>query len=221
MRILIQDRHKSISPPPIPIFSRTISQSIITPKAFRRFSRLAFITVGTLVTAVVGTILGPQEWHRPSAAITSRMPVSLALIVNHVTSGPTVDLPPLDQKPVLYAELTLDGERLRTGTEQTPQIGSRIYPDWALYVEKDAIWIERGHFIDATIRIFDQDDGDADDKVLLAAIAFDPIACQANLGANVEDIQLEGDRQGSTCSLTIPELQGENGQAKITLTSAW
>ena len=174
---------------------------------------------GTLaICSILGvSIWGIGLWCRPSPALVNRMPVSLALIINHVMSASTVDLPPLDQRPMLYAELELDGERIRTGLEQTPQIGSSIYPDWALYVDKDAIWIERGHFIDVAIRIFDEDSEDADDKILLTAIAFDPIACLLKIG----DAQVDGDRQGSFCSITIPELQGENGQAKITLTADW
>lgn len=156
-------------------------------------------------------------WEHSSSAIVRRMPVSLALIINNVRSGPTVDLPPLDQKPALYAELELDGERLTTGTERPAQIGASIYPDWAIYVEKEAIWIERGHPIAAAVRIFDQDTEDADDKILLTALSFDPIACQVAIG----DAQLEGDRQGSFCRITIAELLGENGQANITLTADW
>lgn len=176
------------------------------------------LSVKLTVCSILGvSIWGIGTWCRPSPALVNRMPVSLALIINHVTSAPTVDLPPLDQRPALYAELELDGERIRTDLEQTPQIGSSIYPDWALYVDKDAIWIERGHFIDAAIRIFDEDTEDADDKILLTALAFDPIACHLTIG----DAQVEGDRQGSFCHITIPELQGENGRAKITLTADW
>ncbi|MEM9215550.1 MAG: hypothetical protein AAGD25_14540 [Cyanobacteria bacterium P01_F01_bin.150] len=141
----------------------------------------------------------------------------MALIINRVTSVSTVDLPPLDQKPALYAELQLDGERLRTETEPTPQIGADVYPDWAIYVEKEAIWIEPGHFIDVALRIFDEDFEDADDKILITALAFDPIACQVIVG----NTRVEGDLQGSSCTVTIPDLQGENGSARITLRASW
>ena len=162
-------------------------------------------------------MIGGCLWAYPSVALTRRVPISLGLIINRVTAASTVDLPPLDQRPILYSELELDGERLSTGTVETPQIGASVYPDWAIYVDKEAVWLERGHYIDAVIRIFDEDEEDADDKILLTSLAFDPIACRVDIGST----QVEGDRQGSNCRVTLAELQGENGAAKITLTADW
>lgn len=180
-------------------------------------SRHDWNPVGFPIVLLGALIAGGAAWLHPSLAVTGRAPVSLALIINRVTGGSTLDLPPLNQRPFLYSELELDGERLRTETVETPQIGASIYPDWAIYVDKEAIWLERGHSIDAAIRIFDEDVADADDKILLTALAFDPIGCKVKIG----DSQVEGDRQGSYCSVTISELQGENGTAKITLTADW
>ena len=182
--------------------------SVSTQKGF-------ILLIAIPILGVLGWIM--QSVNRPSAALVSRGPVSLALVINRVASAPTVDLPPLDQKPALYADLELDGERFRTETEQTPQIGANIYPGWALHVEKEAIWLEPGHFVSAALRIFDEDFEDADDKILLTSLAFDPIACYVNIG----DTQVEGDRQGRSCTVTIPALQGENGSAGLTLTASW
>ena len=180
-------------------------------------SRQGLHPIGVPLLLLGALIAGGTVWPHSSLAVTGRAPVSLALIINRVTGGSTLDLPPLNQRPFIYSELELDGERLRTGTVETPQIGASIYPDWAIYVDKEAIWLERGHSIDAAIRIFDEDVADADDKVLLTALAFDPIACKVKIG----ETDVEGDRQGSYCSVTISELQGENGTAKVTLTADW
>ena len=198
----------------MPLFRHCFEKIISIDKVYYpRYVGLRLVTPILLGSSMVwGSV-----WCYSSIAITRRAPIDLALIINRVTPGPTLDLPPLNQRPLLYSELELDSERLRTGTVETPQIGSSVYPDWAIYVEKEAIWLERGHLLDAAIRIFDQDEDDADDKILLTSLAFDPIACQVTIG----EVDVEGDRQGSYCSVTIAELLGENGTAKFTLTADW
>lgn len=170
----------------------------------------------SLLAIVSGSLLLSMGGVDPSAAVTRRLPASFSLIVNRVTGAPTLDLPPLDQRPLLYAELDLDGVQFTTEAVVTPQIGASIYPDWSLAVDKEAIWIERGHPIEATLRIFDADD-DEDDKVLMSSFLFDPIACEVTVGSTA----LEGDRVGSACTVVISELRGVNGKARITLAANW
>ncbi|NET50055.1 MAG: hypothetical protein F6K09_15315 [Merismopedia sp. SIO2A8] len=167
-----------------------------------------------------GTVMftfGSVFWADFGVALLRLAPVSVELIINRVTAPPTLDLPPLNQRPTVYAQLELDDQAIVTGTVETPQIGADVYPAWALQVDKDRVWTEPGHPITAIVRIFDQDSDDADDKVLIRAIAFDPFACSAAFGTDL----LRGDRVGSLCTVTIPSLQGESGSAWITLTAQW
>lgn len=166
-----------------------------------------------VVAAMVGAIAPSHQ----TPAITQLATISVEMTISRVTGLPTLDLPPLNQRPTMYAELGLDNETLITNTVDTPQIGASAYPDWSIEFEKERAWIEPGHPIIASIRIFDQDQGNADDKVLLRAIAFDPVACRVGTGENA----VRGDRAGSRCTLEIPNLQGENGSARITLTAQW
>lgn len=166
-----------------------------------------------VVAATLGAIAPPLQ----TAAITRLAPISVEMIVNRVTGAPTLDLPPLGQRPTMYAELGLDAQTITTSTVETPRIGASAYPDWSIQFEKERAWIEPGHPIIASIRIFDQDQGDADDKVVLRAVAFDPVACRVGTGEDA----VRGDRVGSRCTLEIPNLEGENGSARITLTAQW
>lgn len=163
------------------------------------------------------TILLAIAASNQTVAITRLAPVSVEMIVNQVTASPRLDLPPLDQRPTLYAELGLDNESAITSTVETPQIGASAYPDWSIQLYKERVWIEPGHPVVASLRIFDQDQDDADDKVLVRALNFDPIACRVGQGQTA----VRGDRTGSSCVLEIPDLQGENGSVRITLTSQW
>ncbi|NER00787.1 MAG: hypothetical protein F6K30_29515 [Cyanothece sp. SIO2G6] len=166
---------------------------------------------------MAAAILGAIATSPQSTAITRIAPISVEMIINRVTGMPTLDLPPLSQRPTMYAELGLDTQTVVTSTVDTPQIGASAYPDWSIQFEKEWAWIEPGHPIVASIRIFDRDQGDADDKVLLRALDFDPVACRIGTGADA----VRGDRVGSRCILEIPNLQGENGSARITLVAQW
>lgn len=155
--------------------------------------------------------------QNPALALTKRGPVTLGLMINRVTATSSLDLPPLDQRPSLYATIELDGRTLTTDTNTTPQIGASIYPDWSITIVNETMWFERGHQISATVRIFDHDPDDADDKVLLTSMTFDPIACRVWIG----NVLIEGDRQGRSCSNDLTDIQGVDGSANLTLTSAW
>ena len=165
----------------------------------------------------ISSMVFPLIWGNPSVARLRLAPVTIELTVNRVTAVPTLDLPPLNQRPSLYAELTLDDQSTTTALIDTPQIGASVYPGWSIRVDKERVWVEPGHPIAAAIRIFDQDETDADDKVLLGALLFDPVTCAVSVG----DTTVEGDRNNQRCTVTIPTLQGEYGSARVTLTATW
>lgn len=197
-----------------------LSQSIPTRIA-PSWSRLSYSRKwqhGVRFQASISLVCGVFFFlQNPVLSLVRRGPATLGLTINRVTAAATLDLPPLDQRPTLYATLELDGSVLTTDTNTTPYIGASIYPDWGLTVSKETMWLQRGHLIPATVRIFDQDADDADDKVLLASMLFDPIACHIVMG----DDSIDGDRDGRSCSVGLTDIRGENGSVNLTLTSNW
>lgn len=145
-------------------------------------------------------------------------PVSVQLTVNRVWGSPTVDLPPQRQRPTLYAEIDILDQSLTTPTAATPRINEAIYPEWFMSAVSDMNWLESGHYIPISLRIYDEDEG-VDDKVLLSNFDFDPFACEVNIGQQtIEGVWI---RNRSTCVVSIPNLQSTTGSAALTLSAQW
>ncbi|MGB3616280.1 MAG: hypothetical protein WBA10_20985 [Elainellaceae cyanobacterium] len=155
----------------------------------------------------------------PQAPSTAQ--VTLQLYVRQVTPSAGLDLPPLDQKPAVYAELTLDNQRRTTAAIAPERIGDSIYPNWGLSARRDAPRLEPGHPVQVIIRTFDQDselDDIVDDKVVLTAIQFDPFACEASVNA----FDLAGRWQDDvTCVLPIDRVESETGSLSLVLAARW
>jgi hypothetical protein len=146
-------------------------------------------------------------------------PLVVELSVNRVWGSPTVDLPPQRQRPELYAELSVLGEHLRTPVELTPRINEDVYPGWRISAMAERAWLEPGHPIEFSIRIFDQDD-DEDDKVLFSTLLMDPYTCEATVGTD-QTIPGVWINDRSTCIISIPDLRSDTGSAAITLSTRW
>ncbi|MEB3211929.1 MAG: hypothetical protein VKL39_11270 [Leptolyngbyaceae bacterium] len=171
--------------------------------------------IGALVWGIHSLGWGtPQSAHALGLA-----PIYVQLSVNRVWGNPIVDLPPQRQRPDLYAELSILGQQILTPVEPTPRINEDIYPDWRLSAAAERVWLEPGHPIEISIRIFDQDE-DEDDKVLFSNLLLDPYACEISVG---EEQIVTGawinDR--STCVISIPDLRSETGSAAITVSTQW
>ncbi|MGF1496575.1 MAG: hypothetical protein ACFB8W_07075 [Elainellaceae cyanobacterium] len=146
-------------------------------------------------------------------------PAYLQLAVNQAFGEPALDLPPHDQRPVLYAELTLGTDVVITPTLATPRINESIFPEWVINTAEERLPLEPGHSVEAAVRIFDQDETDQDDKVLLTVLRFDPFLCAATLGEQtIAGVWIEA---GSTCIVSIPDVQSEMGAAAFTLSAQW
>lgn len=176
--------------------------------------------VGGLTVSVGAIALVPS---RPVAQALGLAPVYIQLSINRVWGNPTVDLPPQRQRPDLYAEMEILDQRLVTPTEPTPRINEDIYPDWLMSAATERAWLERGHPIPVSVRIFDhdpaeQDDG-IDDKVLFSSLAFDPFACEVTVGS--ESIEGAWVNSRTTCVVSIPDLRSETGSAALTLSAQW
>ncbi|MEM7771385.1 MAG: hypothetical protein AAF327_12870 [Cyanobacteria bacterium P01_A01_bin.37] len=146
-------------------------------------------------------------------------PIYIQVSVNRVWGNPTVDLPPQRQRPDLYAELAMLGQQVRTPVEPTPRINEDIYPEWRLSAAAERAWLEPGHPIDISVRIFDEDDDD-DDKVLFSNLVLDPYTCEVFIG---EEQVVPGAwiNARSTCVVSIPDLRSETGSAALTISTQW
>ncbi|MEB3355792.1 MAG: hypothetical protein VKK04_03540 [Synechococcales bacterium] len=155
-----------------------------------------------------------------NAALAYRVaPAYLQLAVNQASGKPVLDLPPHNQRPVLYAELALSNEVFVTPTLATPRINESIFPEWVINTAEERLPLEPGHTVEASVRIFDQDEADEDDKVLLAVLRFDPFLCAATLGEQtITGVWIES---GSTCIVSVPDVQSEMGTATFTLSAQW
>ncbi len=147
--------------------------------------------------------------------------VILQLYVLEVTPSPGLDLPPLEQRPAVYAELAL-GNQQRTTLAIAPEvIGDSVFPNWGLSARQDAPRLAPGHPTQIIIRVFDQDselEDIIDDKVVQTAIQFDPYACEASINA----FDLTGRWQDDvTCVLPIDTIESEGGTMGVVLAARW
>jgi hypothetical protein len=156
--------------------------------------------------------------HRSSAQARN-LQLQVQLLVDEVWGNPTLDLPPGNQRPDLYAVLGLDSDEQRTPTVTVPRINSSIFPDdWSLSIVRDPDFLRQDHTVNADIRIFDAD-ATADEKVLLVAMTFDPVACAVDIGDQTFSGQWRNER--SLCIVQIPQLASEHGYAAIRIIGAW
>jgi len=180
-----------------------------------------------LRAAVLATLLvqaplsESDEPLQEPARVSSTAQVTLQLYVRQVTPSPGLDLPPLDQKPAVYAELTLDDQQRTTNAIAPERIGDSIYPNWGLSARRSSPQLEPGHPAQVIIRAFDQDselEDIVDDKVVLTAIQFDPFTCEAAINAS----ELEGRWQDDvTCVLPIDSIESEAGRLSVVLAARW
>ena len=157
----------------------------------------------------------------PDNPNTARADVVLQLYVRQVTPSASLDLPPLDQRPAVYAELTLDGQQRVTEAIAPERIGDSIYPNWGLSARRRAALLAPGSATQVIIRAYDRDselEDIVDDKVLLTAIQFDPYACAASINA----FEVAGRWQDeATCVVPIDNLEGETGEMAVVLVARW
>ncbi|MEO0410181.1 MAG: hypothetical protein AAF289_22775 [Cyanobacteria bacterium P01_A01_bin.135] len=172
-----------------------------------------------MLTALALTLA--QVPLEPPASEALRPSVVLQLYVRQLTPSAGLDLPPLDQRPAVYAELSLDGQQRTTEAIAPERIGDSIYPNWGLSARRPAPQLAPGDAAAVVIRAFDRDselEDIVDDKVLLAALEFDPYTCEAVTNA----VALTGRWQDeATCVLPIDTLEGETGEMSIVLAARW
>lgn len=151
----------------------------------------------------------------------SPVEVTLQLYVLQVTPSAALDLPPLDQRPAVYADLTLGNQRRITPTLAPERIGDSVYPNWGLSARRASPRLGPGQPIQAIIQVFDQDseiEDIIDDKVVQTAIQFDPFACEASINA----YELTGRWQDDiTCVLPIDTIESEAGSMGVVLAARW
>lgn len=147
--------------------------------------------------------------------------VVLQLYVRQVTPSAGLDLPPLDQRPAVYAELSLDGQQRTTPAIAPERIGDSIFPDWGLSARRPSPQLAPGDPAEVIIRAFDRDselEDIVDDKVLLTALQFDPYSCSVVSNA----VELVGRWQDpATCVMPINKIEGETGEMSIVLAARW
>ncbi|MEL6224891.1 MAG: hypothetical protein AAFR31_19845 [Cyanobacteria bacterium J06627_8] len=178
-----------------------------------------FVGSGSIIAGMMWSVHLLDLKTPNSAHALGLAPIYVQLSVNRVWGSPTVDLPPQRQRPDLYAELSVLGQQILTPVEPTPRINEDVYPEWRLSATAERVWLEPGHPIELSIRIFDQDE-DEDDKVLFSNLLLDPYLCEISIG---DDQTVTGawinDR--STCVISIPDLRSETGSAAITVSTQW
>lgn len=156
-------------------------------------------------------------WSAPADAF-GFSPIYIQLSVNRVWGSPTVDLPPQRQRPDLYAELSMLGQQLTTPVEPTPRINEDVYPEWLMSAASERAWLEAGHPITISVRIFDEDE-DEDDKVLFSSLLLDPYTCEVTVGE--QSIAGAWINSRTTCVVSIPDLRSETGSAALTISTQW
>ncbi|HHP7244508.1 MAG TPA: hypothetical protein ACFE0H_07465 [Elainellaceae cyanobacterium] len=159
-----------------------------------------------------------STWLIHSAGAQTGAPLSVDILIQEVWGSPTLDLPPGNQRPDLYAVIQLANQRLVTPTLTIPRINYRIAPNWTLSTPYTLDPLRQTHEIVADVRIFDAD-SDADDKVLLTALYFEPTLCRVRVGEQQFAGQWENNRQ--TCIVPVPQLTSEMGAVVLTLTAQW
>ncbi|MGJ3244542.1 MAG: hypothetical protein ACFE0I_00490 [Elainellaceae cyanobacterium] len=159
-----------------------------------------------------------STWLICSANAQNGAALSVDILIQEVWGSPTLDLPPGNQRPDLYAVIQLANQRLVTPTLTIPRINHRIAPNWTLSTPYTLDPLRQNHEVVADVRIFDAD-SDADDKVLLTALYFEPTLCQVRVGEQQFTGQWTNDRQ--TCTVPIPQLTSERGAIVLTLSARW
>ncbi len=153
-----------------------------------------------------------------STAQARNAPLTVQLLISEVWGNPTLDLPPGNQRPDLYAVLRLNGEEHRTPIVTVPRINAAIFPDWAFSTVREPDFLRRDHTMQADIRIFDAD-ATADEKVLLAALEFNPVTCAVTMGEQAFAGRWRNGR--SRCVVQIPRLTSAQGYVALQLIGDW
>ena len=172
------------------------------------------VWAGGVLGSVVALLV---PWSAPADAF-GFAPIYIQLSVNRVWGSPTVDLPPQRQRPDLYAELSMLGQQVLTPVEPTPRINEDVYPEWRMSAASERAWLEEGHPITISIRIFDEDEGD-DDKVLFSSLLLDPYTCEVTVGE--QSIAGAWINSRTTCVVSIPDLRSETGSVALTISTQW
>lgn len=151
----------------------------------------------------------------------SPVEVTLQLYVLQVTPSAALDLPPLEQRPAVYADLTLGDQRRITPAVAPERIGDSIFPNWGLSARRTSPPLAPGRPTQVIIQVFDRDselEDIIDDKVVQTAIQFDPFACEAAINA----FELVGRWQDDvTCVLPIDTIESEAGSMAVVLAARW
>lgn len=191
----------------------------LRPTRFPYWIASGAVALGVIaLPAALPSLVAPlMTWTSPAHAL-GLAPVTLQLTINRVWGSPTVDRPPQRQRPDLYAELEMLGQQLTTPTEATPGINDDIYPAWLMSASTERAWLEPGHPIPVSIRIFDEDEG-VDDKVLFSSVAFDPFTCELTVGP--QTLRGAWVRDRTTCVVSVPDLRSETGSVAFTLSAQW
>ncbi|MGF1513374.1 MAG: hypothetical protein ACFB5Z_06730 [Elainellaceae cyanobacterium] len=169
-----------------------------------------------LRAAALATLLAQLPVAEPNSA-----EVTLQLYVLQVTPNAGLDLPPLDQQPAVYADLTLGNQQRTTPAIAPERIGDSVYPNWGLSARQRSPRLESGYPTQVIVQVFDQDselEDIIDDKVVQTAIQFDPFACAASINA----YDLAGRWQDDvTCVLPIDTIESDRGTMGIVLAARW